>query len=120
MGKYMVSDNERRHLFAVLEERLGPEPAATMMELLPAGGGADLARRSDLVAFKAEVRGEMAELRGEVRELRGEMRGDVGELKGQIAQLSAHVDSLLPKQIAANVGSMIAMAGLVIAAAKFL
>lgn len=116
----MVSDNERRQLFTVLEESLGHEPAATMMELLPAGGGADLARKSDLLMLGSELRGEMAELRGEVRELRGEMRGDVGELKGQIALLSAHVDAMLPKQIAANVGSMVAMAGLVIAAAKFL
>ena len=56
----MVSDNERRQLFSVLQEHLGAEPAATMMELLPAGGGADLARKSDLMAFKAELLGEMA------------------------------------------------------------
>ncbi len=71
-----------------------------MMELLPPVGWADVARQSDLVA----IRGEMAELRA--------------ELKGEIAELRGEIRAQLPKLIAANIASMIGVAGLVLAAAK--
>ena len=92
----MVSDHDRRDLYDALERRLGQGPAATMMELLPPVGWADVARQSDLVA----IRGEMAQIRGE------------------IAVLSAKIDAQLPRLYAANVASMIGVAGLVLAAAK--
>ena len=66
------------------------------MELLPPVGWADVARQSDLVA----IRGEMAQIRGE------------------IAQLTAKVDAQLPRLYAANIASMIGVAGLVLTAAK--
>ena len=103
----MVSDQDRRELYAVLERRLGQGPAGTLMELLPPVGWADVARQSDLVA----IRGEMAELRGE---LKGEMAG----LRGEIAELRGEIKAQLPKLYAANVASMIGVAGLVLAAAK--
>ena len=99
----MVSDRERRTLHEALERELGPGPATTLMELLPPFGWGEVARQSDLVA----VRGEIAGLRGEVAELRGE-----------IAELRARIDGQLPRLIVANVGSMIGVAGLVLAAAK--
>lgn len=92
----MVSDHDRRDLYDALERRLGEGPAATLMELLPPVGWADVARQSDLVA----VRGEMAQLRGEIAELRGEIKAQ------------------LPKLYAANIASMLCVAGLVLAAAK--
>jgi hypothetical protein len=58
---------------------------------LPPVGWAELATRGDLEGLRGELKGEMAELRGEVR-------------------------SLLPKLVAANIGSMIGVAGLVLAA----
>ena len=97
----MVSDEDRRNLYHALERQLGGGPAATMMELLPPVGWADLARQSDLVA----VRGEMAELRA--------------ELKGEIAELRGEIRAQLPKLIAANIASMIGISGLVLAAATF-
>ena len=92
----MVSDHDRRELYQALEQQLGGGPAATMMELLPPVGWGDVARQSDLVP----LRGEMAQLRGEMAQLRGEMK------------------TILPKLVAANIGSMIGVAGLVLAAAK--
>lgn len=92
----MVSDHDRRDLHDALERRLGEGPAATLMELLPPVGWADVARQSDLVA----VRGEMAQLRGEIAELRGEIKAQ------------------LPKLYAANIASMLGVAGLVLAVAK--
>ena len=98
-----------------LERQLGGGPAATMMELLPPVGWADVARQSDLVA----VRGEMAQLRGEMAELRGEMAELRAEVKGEIAELRGEVRAQLPRLIAANIASMIGVAGLVLAAARF-
>ncbi len=110
----MVSDHDRRELYEALERRLGQGPAATLMELLPPVGWADVARQGDLVA----VRGEMGELRGEMAELRGEMAELRAELKGEVAELRTEVRGQLPKLYAANVASMIGVAGLVLAAAK--
>jgi uncharacterized membrane protein len=42
-------------------------------------------------------------------------KGDIAELRGEIAQLRA---SMLPKLIAANIASMIGVAGLVLAASS--
>ncbi|HTJ76161.1 MAG TPA: hypothetical protein VL337_12455 [Acidimicrobiales bacterium] len=103
----MVSDQDRRELYQALEQQLGGGPATTMMELLPPVGWADVARQSDLVA----VRGEMAELRGEMAELRAELKGEMAELRGELK-------TILPKLVAANIASMIGVAGLVLAAAK--
>lgn len=103
----MVSDHDRRDLYDALERRLGEGPAATLMELLPPVGWGDVARQSDLVA----VRGEMAELRGEMAEFRAELKGEIAELRGEIR-------AQLPRLYAANVASMIGVAGLVLAAAK--
>ena len=103
----MVSDHDRRLLFTALERRLGAQPAAVLMELLPPVGWSDVARQSDLVA----IRGEMAELRGEMAELRAELKGDMAELRGR-------VDAQLPKVIAANLASMVGVAALVLAAVK--
>jgi hypothetical protein len=89
----MVSDHDRRLLFDALENRLGEGPAAILMELLPPVGWADVARSSELVAQGTALRGAMAELRAELQ-------------------------TLLPKLVAANVASMIGVAGLVLAAAK--
>lgn len=96
----MLSERERRELYEAAEQALGRGPAGTLMELLPPVGWADLARQSDLVA----VRGEIAEVRGEMAELRADLNG--------------RIDSLLPKMIAANLASMVGVAGLVLAAAQ--
>jgi len=93
----MVSDQDRRELYEALERRLGGGPAATMMELLPPVGWADVARQSDLVA----IRGEIAQTRGEIAELRGEIKAQ------------------LPRLYIANVAAMVGISGLVLAAAKF-
>ena len=83
----MFTDDDRRALHDALEGAVGHDPAAILMAHLPPVGWADLATRGDL----AEVKGEIAELRGEMQ-----------------AQLA--------KMIAANIASMIGVAGLVLAA----
>jgi hypothetical protein len=135
----MVSDQDRRELYEALERGLGGGPAATMMELLPPVGWADVARQSDLVALRgemsqlrgemgelrgelkgeiAELRGEMGELRGEMGELRGELKGELAEVRGELARMSARIDGQIPRFIWANVPIVASVAGLVLAAAK--
>ena len=96
----MVSDHDRRDLYEALEQGLGPSAAGTLMELLPPVGSADVARQFDLTA----LRGEMAQLRG--------------ELRGELAHLRSEVKAQLPRLIAANIATMMGVAGLVLAAAK--
>lgn len=141
----MVSDHDRRELYATLTRTFGEGPATTLMELLPPVGWADVARQSDLVAIRgemAELRGELkaemaelrVELKGEMAELRGELRGEMAELrgetaelrgemamlradvKGDISELRGRVDAMLPKLIVANIASMVGVSGLVLAA----
>jgi hypothetical protein len=94
------TDADRRELFVALEQSLGPVPAATLMDLLPPVGWADVARRSDVDNLRIELRGEMTELRGEM------------------AKMNARFDGLIPRVILANIPVMFGVAGLVLAAAK--
>jgi hypothetical protein len=99
----MLSDHARRELSVALGEHLGPGPADTLLELLHSAGLSDLARQSDIVAVRGEIAGvwgEIAGLRGELAELRGELRAQV------------------PRLVAANIGSMMGIAGLVFVVAK--
>jgi len=61
-----VSEQQRLHLFKTLEQHLGDDDAATMMELLPPVGWADVARKDDLDALadrlRAEVKADLLEL----------------------------------------------------------
>ncbi len=125
----MVSDSNRHDLYVALEHQLGQGPTDTLMKLLPPVGWADVARASDVETLGIHLRGEMAELRSELRgemaelrsELRGEMaelRGEMAELRGEMAELRGEIKAQLPRLYAANIASMIGVAGLVLAAAR--
>ena len=92
-----ITDEARNHLYNSLREKLGAQDAATMMELLPSAGWADVATKRDLDHVSAHLANRI-ELLG--AELRGEWRRD---LLGAVFAL-----------IAANV----AVVGAVFAAAK--
>ncbi len=125
----MVSDSNRHDLYVALEHQLGPGPTETLMQLLPPVGWADVARTSDveslgiqlrgeMVELRSELRGETAELRAEIVELRSDLRGDMAELRGEMAELRGEIKAQLPKLYAANIASMIGVAGLVLATVK--
>jgi hypothetical protein len=104
----MFTDDDRRALYDALEGALGHDPAAILMAHLPPVGWADLATRGDLAA----VKGDIAEVKGEIAEVKGE----IAEVKGEIAELRGEMQAQLAKLIAANIASMIGVAGLVLAA----
>jgi hypothetical protein len=88
-----VTERERHAMIEALQDKLGTEPAMTLVEHLPPGGWSDVARQADI----AEVRGDVTVLRGEVGVLRGEvgeLRGEVGELRGEVGELRGEVGEL--------------------------
>ncbi len=71
-----ASEHERHELAAKLEEFLGPDQAATLMEHLPPVRWDELARQDDLLALRSDVdglRGDVDGFKGELHDLRNEM-----------------------------------------------
>ena len=98
----MVVDERSRHeLFRRLEQTLGEEAAATLMEHLPPVGWADVATRRDIDSIRADLRAEMAELRADFR--------------GEIA---AAVTSQTRVIVFSMLGAIVAHGGLVLAVAR--
>lgn len=125
-----VTESERHQIFQWLQEVMGPERAAIMIELLPPVGWGDIATRTDLAVMEGRLRGEIAELRGEVRSeigaLRGEigaLRGEMGELRGEMGELRGEIGSLkgdLMRTLLLGVGGMqIGLVALVLTAVRF-
>ena len=108
----MSSDAERHSLYVVLSERLGPQPADTLMSMLPPQGWSDVVRQPDLVP----IRSDLDAVRADIGVLRGEIGGVRAELTADIAGLRAHVDLQFARIVYVNVVSMFAVAGLVLAA----
>jgi hypothetical protein len=98
----VFTDDDRRVLYDALETSLGQPAAGLLMAPLPPVGWGDVATRADLAAMRTELRGEMAEMRGEM------------------AKMAARIDGLIPKFVAANLASMIGLAGILIGAATLL
>ena len=95
-----ASEHERHELAAKLEELLGPDQAATLMEHLPPVPWDALARQDDLLALRHDVdglRGDVDGLRHDVDGLRHDvdgLRGDVDGLRGDVDGLRGDVDGL--------------------------
>jgi hypothetical protein len=91
----MMRDQERaRHeLLARLEEILGPDEAATLMENLPPQPWSELATKADVGVLKADV----AVLKADVGVLKADvdvLKSDVGTLKADVADLRFELGSL--------------------------
>jgi hypothetical protein len=56
-----VTEYERHLIFQWLEEAMGPERAAIMMQLLPPVGWGDVATKADLQALRSELRADVRE-----------------------------------------------------------
>ncbi|TVR25473.1 MAG: hypothetical protein EA387_03835 [Nitriliruptor sp.] len=102
-----ASERERHELAAKLEELLGPDQAATLMEHLPPMRWDALARQDDLLALRSDVDGlrhdvdglrhDVDGLRHDVDGLRHDVDGlrhDVDGLRGDVDGLRGDVDGL--------------------------
>ena len=54
-----VTEFERHQLFVWFEERMGPERAATMMNLIPPVGWFELASKHDLLELERRLTGDL-------------------------------------------------------------
>lgn len=71
--------------------------------------------RGEMTDLRAELRGEMAELRGEMTGLRGELRGEIKELGGELVdRIAANTRTV----VYANLGTMMGLGALVLAATR--
>jgi len=108
----MITDADRRKLYAALSEAIGPKPSDLLMELLPPTGWAHLATQQDIAILRADIDIAKTEVRIEINDLRTELKADIQDVKSEIQD----VKNMLPKLIAANIASMIGTAGLVLGA----
>ena len=99
-----VSEKQRHELMKAMEGALGPEPAETLMNLLPPVGWADVATRSDLdhlrVAGRADVDLLRAELHSEMSELRSDLRAEMGDLRAGLRAEMGELRSELRSEVA--------------------
>ena len=79
-----VSEYERHHLFTWFEEHMGPERAATMMNLVPPVGWADVATRRDLAQLEARFDAIDARLAAMDRRLDVEIDAKLAAMAGQL------------------------------------
>jgi hypothetical protein len=100
----MVVDEQSRHrLYRRLEEVLGSEEAATLMEHLPPTGWGDVATKHDLERLKAEIDAELQRLRGDL-------------LERMASQSAAFTRSL----VVGNSVAILTVAGIAFAAARLI
>lgn len=89
-----MSEESRHRLYRRLEDVLGPEEAATLMEHVPPVDASELVTsdvlRGEMALFRSEFRAEFAEFRGKIREefadFRTEMRAEWTEFRGEMRQ----------------------------------
>lgn len=73
-----VTEYDRHQLFVWFEERMGPERAATMMNLIPPVGWFELASKHDLLELEGRIDGKLTRLDGQLARLESSlMRGFV-------------------------------------------
>lgn len=89
-----IDERSRHQLFVRLEQVLGPQEAAVLMEHLPPVGWADVATKRDLEALRHEL---------------------IADFRGELMNLQRHMTSVV---ISVVIGSMVALAGLAFAAAR--
>ncbi len=117
-----ISEESRHRLYGRLEEVLGEEQAATLMEHLPPVGWADVATRRDVDHAAAELRAEAAVQGGELRsamttlgsELRIEMAGMESRLRSELGRVRADLRTLF----LALLGLQLSGAGLAVAVSR--
>ena len=120
----MALDERSRHeLYLRLEETLGPEAAATLMEHLPPVGWADVATKRDLDQTAALLRSDLdqtaALLRRDIDQLEGRMTAEFANVRAELQrELTHQTRTVVLTVLAANIGSIVAVATLAFGAAR--
>ena len=119
-----ATESERLALHEQLAEKIGPEPAGTLMNQLPRVDSDELATKTDLrqlggqlqaemSGLKSEMRGEMRGLQGEMKELRAEMLSELigmrGKMESELTGLRAELTDKLARHTRTTILAMLAM-----------
>jgi hypothetical protein len=114
-----ASASDRHRLYVRLEQLLGPEDAATLMEHLPPDEWNRLATKDDVLAVKDDLRAVKDDLRAEMRELRQDMRDFERRLTEHVdLRVKASVGESTRLLFFSLLASQATMVGLVLAAVK--
>jgi len=118
-----IGEHDRFELHRALEQAIGTEQAATLMEHLPPVGWADVATKRDLDHLATVLRAEMAVLgsglRSEMRTMRSDMDTMRFELRAEMHQtISTAIATQTRTLVFALIGSQFTMAALAFGAAK--
>ena len=109
----MWTEAERREVFTALESSVGTRVATLLTHGFPPVDWESLARRSDLdgLVRREELMAVRAELKGDMAELRADLKGELAEIRGELRGLPARL-------FTANVALALAVGGFVLAATK--
>jgi hypothetical protein len=99
-----VSEKQRHELMKAMEGALGPEPAETLMNLLPPIGWADVATKSDLDHLRAATKGDLDHLRAATK----------GDLDRVAAELRAELERGLRQQLVTFLSANAVMLGIAV------
>ena len=86
-----VTESERLALHEQLAEKIGPEPAGTLMNQLPRVDSDELATKTDLRQFGDQLQNEM---RGLKSEMRAEMEGMQAEMEQRFVKLERRITAV--------------------------
>ncbi len=106
-----VTEFQRHQIFQWLEEAMGRERAAIMMDLLPPVGWGDIATTSDLAMVRIEMSGMQAKIEGELAKLEGEVARLDGRMEHGFARLQRHVYATTVVGNATVIGLLLALVG---------
>ena len=105
----MSVTERQRHELHEWAKRVGDEEvAATLMELLPPVGWADVATKRDLGHLETQLRGEMSVMRSE-------LRAEMAEVRLSMSSLEARLHRDLRVQLFGIMGSLWAALGVALA-----
>ncbi|MGH2772811.1 MAG: hypothetical protein ACRDIU_06715 [Actinomycetota bacterium] len=123
-----LTEKTRHDLHTRLEDVLGPEPADTLMSMLPPVGWADVATKRDLDVLQRATKRDLDALQrdinalGEATNLRMEAMEHriVAGYRAETSTLSTQLSAQTRTMFFALAGFLIPYAGAIIAAAKLL
>jgi hypothetical protein len=93
-----ITDTKRFELHQYLRTHMETNMADTLMDHLPPAGWSDLARTSDIMAVRTELKGDIAELRAEmVDRFAAQTKWFLGFMLTNIASMTALVIAVILK-----------------------
>ncbi len=104
----------RRELHAALRHELGTDRAEELIDVLAPLERGELARQSDLLALRAEV----ARLDARIDKLDARLDSQLAQVRGDLAEVRGDIAKLVPRFMFANLATIFAGTGMMLAAVK--